>query len=106
MNILDIYGTHTIRLIHNTPTPYGPKPGRTQEITGCFVVEKPHQIRDHTGTQVQASAQIAVPHGTSVNLEDEPTVILPSGRTVRLLAITHTPTSGLSFPECDIWSVQ
>lgn len=106
-DILAIYGVHEIVLHRMRRTPYGPKPdGEGTRITGVFVSETQRLVRDKTGTETVSTAQVAVPHGTPISLDEEPTVTLPSGRTSRVLSISRSDPGPLPLPAHDVWNIE
>ncbi len=106
MSILNIYGVHTITLNRMKQTPYGLTPTEPVEIPGCFVVETQRLVRNSAGAEVLSTAQVAVPHSTPINLDEQPTVTLPSGRTGRVLSVSVGDAGGLPLPEHDVWALE
>jgi len=105
--ILAIYGVHEVTLHRMRRTPYGPKPdGDGTRISGVFVAETQKLVRDKNGAETVSTAQVAVPHGTPINLDEEPTVTLPSGRTSRVLSISRGDPGPLPLPAHDVWNIE
>ena len=89
MGILDIFGIHTVTIYEMEQGPYGPVKGPGRKIAGCWAVETPRLVRDTTGAEVVSTAQVAAPTGTTVDLDSEPVVLLPSGRESRILSVSQ-----------------
>lgn len=98
-NPLDIFGVHTVTLSRTVQTPYGFQPGEETTVTGCFVVERIHQVRAKDGTLVASSAQIAMPPETHISMDEETLITLPSGRTGRVLSVARSNPDGLPMPD-------
>ncbi|QPK81118.1 hypothetical protein G7Y41_08775 [Schaalia sp. ZJ405] len=102
MNVLDIFGVHTITINRMKQTPYGPKPVSGEPLSGCFVTENLKLVRNRQGAEVMSTAQVAVPHSTLTSIDDQPTVTLPSGRTARIISVSYGNAGGLDMPEHDV----
>lgn len=99
MGILDLFGVHTITIYEVIHTAYGDKKGPGRDIPGCWVVEETHLVRDRQGAEAVSTAQVAAPLGTVIDLDNEPTVRLPSGREAHVISINTGTATGLPLPE-------
>lgn len=97
-NPLSVFGVHTITLNRNQATMYGTTTTTSQTITGCFVVEENHLVRDSNGHEVVSSTQVAIPLDVTITADEEATVTLPSGRTARVLSVATADPAGLPLP--------
>ena len=78
MNILGIFGNHTITAWQTVQTAYGPKKGPEWLIQGCMVVEENKLVRDSNGSEIVSTAQAAIPPEARQDLE--PGARQPSSR--------------------------
>ncbi|MCD4558228.1 hypothetical protein [Schaalia sp. lx-100] len=102
MNLLDIFGVHTIVLHQMKRTPYGDEAGEGVSVQGCFVTEKPALVRNTNGEEVVSSAHVATPVGVVTTLDNQPRITLPSGRTGRVISISRAEGAPIGLPEHDV----
>lgn len=98
MNILGIFGEHTITAWQTVETAYGPKKGPERQITGCMVVEEIEWVRDSNGSEIISTAQAAIPPGARQDLEPGTMVRLPSGRETTVISVESVEPLSLDLP--------
>lgn len=98
MNILGIFGDHTITAWQTIQTAYGPKKGAERQITGCMVVEENKLVRDSNGAEIVSTAQAAIPPGARRDLEPGTMVRLPSGRETTIISVESVMPMRLDLP--------
>lgn len=98
MNILDIFGEHTITAWQMVQTAYGPQKGAERQISGCMVVEENKLVRDINGAEIVSTAQAAVPPEARQDLEPGTMVRLPSGRETTVLSVETVMPMKLDLP--------
>lgn len=98
MNILGIFGNHTITAWQTVQTAYGPKKGAERQITGCMVVEENKLVRDSNGAETLSTAQAAVPPEARQDLAPGTMVRLPSGRETTVLSVETVMPMKLDLP--------
>lgn len=97
-NPLDFFGTQTINLTAPaTQGIYGTTPGKTTQITGCFVVEEQRITRTTTGEDQISTARVFLPVGTPITADH--LVDIGDGTPRRILAINRNNAPGLPLPE-------
>ena len=98
MNILGIFGEHTITAWQTVQTAYGPKKGPEWLIQGCMVVEENKLVRDSNGAEIISTAQAAVPPEARRDLEPGTMVRLPSGRETTIISVESVEPLSLPLP--------
>lgn len=98
MNILEIFGKHTITVWQTVQTAYGPKKGPERQITGCMVVEENKLVRDSNGSEIVSTAQAAIPPEARQDLEPGTMVRLPSGRETTIISVDSVEPLSLPLP--------
>lgn len=98
MNILDIFGDHTITAWQTVQTAYGPQKGAERQITGCMVVEENKLVRDSNGSEIVSTAQAAIPPEARRDLEPGTMVRLPSGRETTIISVESVMPMRLDLP--------
>lgn len=98
MNILDIFGNHTITVWQTVQTSYGPQKGVERQITGCMVVEENKLVRDSNGAEIVSTAQAAIPPEARQDLEPGTMVRLPSGRETTIISVESVEPLSLPLP--------
>lgn len=98
MNILDIFGDHTITAWQPVETAYGPQKGPERQITGCMVVEENKLVRDSNGSEIVSTAQAAIPPEARQDLEPGTMVRLPSGRETTVISVESVEPLSLPLP--------
>ena len=98
MNILDIFGDHTITAWQTVQTAYGPKTGPERLIQGCMVVEENKLVRDSNGAEIVSTAQAAIPPEAKQDLEPGTMVRLPSGRETTVISVESVEPLSLPLP--------
>lgn len=98
MNILDIFGDHTITAWQTVQTAYGPKKGPERLIQGCMVVEENKLVRDSNGAEIVSTAQAAIPPEAKQDLELGTMVRLPSGRETTVISVESVEPLSLPLP--------
>lgn len=101
MNILGIFGNHTITAWQMVETAYGPQKGAERQITGCMVVEENKLVRDSNGAEIVSTAQAAVPPEARRDLAPGTMVRLPSGRETTVLSVETVMPMKLDLPVFD-----
>lgn len=98
MNILEIFGDHTITAWQTVQTAYGPQKGAERQISGCMVVEKNVLVRDSNGAEIVSTAQAAIPPEARQDLEPGTMVRLPSGRETTVISVESVMPMKLDLP--------
>lgn len=98
MNILDIFGDHTITAWQTVQTAYGPKKGPERLIQGCMVVEENKLVRDSNGAEIVSTTQAAIPPEAKQDLEPGTMVRLPSGRETTVISVESVEPLTLPLP--------
>lgn len=98
MNILDIFGDHTITAWQMIQTAYGPKKGIERQISGCLVVEENKLVRDSNSAEIVSTAQAAIPPEARQDLEPGTMVRLPSGRETTIISVESVEPLSLPLP--------
>ncbi len=98
MNILDIFGDHTITAWQTVETAYGPQKGPERQITGCMVVEENKLVRDSNGAEIVSTAQAAIPPEARQDLAPGTMVQLPSGRETTVISVESVKPMRLDLP--------
>lgn len=98
MNILDLFGEHTITAWQTVQTAYGPKKGPEWLIQGCMVVEENKLVRDSNGSEIVSTAQAAIPPEARRDLEPGTMVRLPSGRETTVISVESVEPLSLPLP--------
>lgn len=98
MNILGIFGNHTIAAWQTIQTAYGPQKGPERQITGCMVVEENKLVRDSNGSEIVSTAQAAIPPESRQDLEPGTMVRLPSGRETTIISVDSVEPLSLPLP--------
>ena len=98
MNILGIFGSHTITAWQTVQTAYGPKKGPEWLIQGCMVVEENKLVRDSSGAETLSTAQAAIPPEARQDLEPGTMVRLPSGRETTVISVESVESLSLPLP--------
>lgn len=98
MNILDIFGEHTITAWQPIQTAYGPQKGPERQITGCMVVEENKLVRDSNGAEIVSTAQAAIPYEARQDLAAGTMVRLPSGRETTVISVETIVPLSLDLP--------
>ena len=98
MNILGIFGSHTITAWQMIQTAYGPQKGAERQISGCMVVEENKLVRDSNGAEIVSTAQAAVPPEARRDLEPGTMVRLPSGRETTIISVESVMPMRLDLP--------
>lgn len=98
MNILGIFGDHTITAWQMVQTAYGPKKGPEWLIQGCMVVEENKLVRDSNGAEIVSTAQAAIPPEARQDLEPGTMVRLPSGRETTIISVESVEPLSLPLP--------
>lgn len=98
MNILGIFGEHTITAWQTVQTAYGPQKGPERQITGCMVVEETKWVRDSNGAEIVSTAQAAIPPEARQDLEPGTMVRLPSGRETTVISVESVMPMMLDLP--------
>lgn len=98
MNILEIFGEHTITAWQMVQTAYGPQKGAERQITGCMVVEENKLVRDSNGAETVSTAQAAIPPEARRDLEPGTMVRLPSGRETTIISVESVMPMRLDLP--------
>lgn len=98
MNILDIFGDHTITAWQTIQTAYGPQKGAERQISGCMVVEENKLVRDSNGAEIISTAQAAVPPEARQDFEPGTMVRLPSGRETTIISVESVMPMRLDLP--------
>lgn len=98
MNILGIFGEHTITVWQSVQTAYGPKKGIERQISGCLVVEENKLVRDSNGAEIVSTAQAAIPPEARQDLEPGTMVRLPSGRETTIISVESVEPLSLPLP--------
>lgn len=98
MNILGIFGNHTITAWQTVETAYGPQKGAERQITGCMVVEENKLVRDSSGVETLSTAQAAVPPEARQDLAPGTMVRLPSGRETTIISVESVEPLSLPVP--------
>lgn len=98
MNILEIFGKHTITAWQPVETAYGPQKGPERQITGCMVVEENKLVRDSNGAEIISTAQAAIPPEARQDLEPGTMVRLPSGRETTIISVESVMPMRLDLP--------
>lgn len=98
MNILEIFGDHTITAWHTVQTAYGPQKGPERQITSCMVVEENKLVRDSNGSEIVSTAQAAIPPEARQGLEPGTMVRLPSGRETTIISVDSVEPLSLPLP--------
>ena len=98
MNILDIFGDHTITAWQMIQTAYGPQKGAERQISGCMVGEENKLVRDSNGAEIVSTAQAAVPPEARRDLEPGTMVRLPSGRETTIISVESVEPLSLPLP--------
>lgn len=101
MNILGIFGNHTITAWQMVETAYGPQKGAERQITGCMVVEENKLVRDSNGAEIVSTAQAAIPPEARQDLEPGTMVRLPSGRETTIISVESVMPMRLDLPVFD-----
>lgn len=101
MNILGIFGEHTITAWQTVQTAYGPRKGAERQITGCMVVEENKLVRDSNGAEIVSTAQAAVPPEARQDLAPGTVVLLPSGRETTVISVETVMPMKLDLPVFD-----
>lgn len=101
MNILGIFGEHTITAWQTVQTAYGPQKGAERQITGCMVVEENKLVRDLNGAEIISTAQAAIPPEARQDLEPGTMVRLPSGRETTIISVESVMPMRLDLPVFD-----
>ena len=101
MNILGIFGEHTITAWQMVQTAYGPQKGAERQITGCMVVEENKLVRDSNGAETLSTAQAAVPPEARQDLAPGTMVRLPSGRETTVISVETVMPMKLDLPVFD-----
>jgi len=98
VNILGIFGSHTITAWQTVQTAYGPKKGPEWLIQGCMVVEENKLVRDVSGAEIVSTAQAAIPPEARQDLEPGTMVRLPSGRETTIISVESVEPLSLPLP--------
>ena len=98
MNILKIFGEHTITAWQMVETAYGPQKGAERQISGCMVVEENKLVRDSNGAETLSTAQAAIPPEARQDLEPGTMVRLPSGRETTIISVESVMPMRLDLP--------
>ena len=98
MNILGIFGDHTITAWQAVQTAYGPQKGPEWLIQGCMVVEENKLVRDSNGSEIVSTAQAAGPPEARQDLEPGTMVRLPSGRETTIISVESVEPLSLPLP--------
>lgn len=98
MNILEIFGDHTIMAWQTVETAYGPQKGPEWLIQGCMVVEENKLVRDSNGSEIVSTAQAAIPPEARQDLEPGTMVRLPSGRETTVISVESVVPMLLDLP--------
>lgn len=98
MNILGIFGDHTIMVWQSVQTAYGLRKGAERQISGCMVVEENKLVRDSNGSEIVSTAQAAIPPEARQNLEPGTMVRLPSGRETTIISVGSVDPLSLPLP--------
>lgn len=98
MNILDIFGEHTITAWQTVQTAYGLQKGPEWLIQGCMVVEENKLVRDSNGAEIVSTAQAAIPPEARRDLEPGTMVRLPSGRETTVISVESVEPLSLPLP--------
>lgn len=98
MNILEIFGEHTITAWQTIQTAYGPKKGPEWLIQGCMVVEENKLVRDSNGSEIVSTAQAAIPPEARQDLAPGTMVRLPSGRETTVISVESVEPLSLPLP--------
>lgn len=98
MNILKIFGNHTITAWQMVQTAYGPQKGPEWLIQGCMVVEENKLVRDSNGAEIVSTAQAAIPPEARRDLEPGTMVRLPSGRETTIISVESVEPLSLPLP--------
>lgn len=98
MNILDIFGEHTITAWQTVQTAYGPQKGAERQISGCMVVEETKWVRDSNGAEIVSTAQAAIPPEARQDLAPGTMVRLPSGRETIVISVESVEPLSLPLP--------
>ena len=98
MNILGIFGEHTITAWQPVETAYGPQKGAERQISGCMVVEENKLVRDSNGAEIVSTAQAAIPPEARQDLEPGTMVRLPSGRETTIISVESVEPLSLPLP--------
>lgn len=98
MNILGIFGDHTITAWQTVETAYGPQKGPERQITGCMVVEETKWARDSNGSEIVSTAQAAIPYEARQDLAPGTIVRLPSGRETTVISVETVIPLSLDLP--------
>lgn len=101
MNILEIFGEHTITAWQTVQTAYGPQKGAERQISGCMVVEENKLVRDINGAEIVSTAQAAVPPEARRDLAPGTMVRLPSGRETTVISVETVMPMKLDLPVFD-----
>ena len=101
MNILGIFGNHTITAWQTVQTAYGPQKGPEWLIQGCMVVEENKLVRDSNGAEIVSTAQAAIPPEARQDLAPGTMVRLPSGRETTVLSVETVMPMKLDLPVFD-----
>ena len=101
MNILGIFGNHTITAWQTIQTAYGPQKGAERQISGCMVVEENKLVRDSNGAEIVSTAQAAIPPEARQDLEPGTMVRLPSGRETTVISVETVMPMKLDLPVFD-----
>ena len=98
MNILGIFGDHTITAWQTIQTAYGPQKGPERQITGCMVVEENKLVRDSNGAEIVSTAQAAISPEARQDLEPGTMVRLPSGRETTVISVESVMPMSFDLP--------
>lgn len=98
MNILGVFGEHTITAWQTVETAYGPQKGPERQITGCMVVEEIEWVRDSNGSEIISTAQAAIPPEARQDLAPGTMVRLPSGRETTVISVESVEPFSLDLP--------
>ena len=98
MNILGIFGSHTITAWQMVETAYGPQKGPEWLVQGCMVVEVNKLVRDSNGAEIVSTAQAAIPPEAKQDLEPGTMVRLPSGRETTIISVESVVPIKLDLP--------
>ena len=98
MNILGIFGNHTITAWQSIQTAYGPQKGPEWLIQGCMVVEENKLVRDSSGVETLSTAQAAIPPEARQDLAPGTMVRLPSGRETTIISVESVMPMRLDLP--------
>lgn len=101
MNILEIFGDHTITVWQSVQTAYGLRKGAERQISGCMVVEENKLVRDANGSEIVSTAQAAIPPEARQDLEPGTMVRLPSGRETTVISVETVMPMKLDLPVFD-----